>query len=119
MVDTTDYEKERAFNTPIPSVYFANNSKEIVATYGASLETALAILKKYPDFNLEIHAYCSNVGTKEYNMYLSKKRMEEVQNWFISRGIAPERMGQAYFHGIDYDAPSAAKARRAELWFVK
>lgn len=118
-IEREQAEKEAAFHTPIPTVYFANNSKEIVATHGASLETALAILQKYPDFNLEIHAYCSKAGTEEYNMDLSKKRMEEVQNWFISRGIAPERMGKAYFHGIDHNAPSAAKARRAELWFVK
>ena len=112
-------EKEAAFHTPIPNVYFANNSAAIERKSNASLEEALAILDKYPDFNLEIHAYCSNSGSKAYNEKLSEQRMEAVRGWFAAHGIAPERMGKAYFHGIDYNALSADEARRAELWFVK
>jgi outer membrane protein OmpA-like peptidoglycan-associated protein len=111
--------KDRAFHTPIPTVYFAHNKHLIDAGYVPSLEEALAILKKYPDFNLEIHAYASQSGTKSYNNRLSEKRMEAIRAWFADHGIAPERMLQAYFHGIDYNAPSADKARRAELQFAK
>ena len=112
-------EKEAAFSTPIPTVYFANESSTIGSEHQASLEMALAILEKYPDFNLEIHAYCSKSGPKRYNNILSRKRMEAIQNWFIEHGISKDRMGASYYHGIDYKAPSADKARRAELWFVK
>ena len=111
--------KERAFQTPIPSVYFAHNKAAIVEAYDASLEDALAILQKYPDFNLEIHAYTSRSGSKSYNNKLSEKRMEAIRSWFAAHGIAPERMTQAYSHGIDYNAPTATEARRAELKFVK
>ena len=103
----------------IPTVYFAHDSHSIDASYIASLETALAILERYPDFNLEIHAYSSRVGQKLYNENLSRLRMEEVLQWFESHGISRERMGNAYFHGVDYDAPSADKARRADIMFVK
>ncbi|MBR5935752.1 MAG: OmpA family protein [Bacteroidaceae bacterium] len=112
-------DKERAFNTPIPTVYFANNSSSIDEPYIPLLEMALSILERYPDFKLEIHAYCSNTGTKEYNDKLSEKRMEAVRQWFASRGIGKERMGQAYYHGIDYNASTDDAARRAELKFVK
>lgn len=112
-------EKERAFNTPIPTVYFVNNGSDIEESYIQQLEMALAILERYPDFKLEIHAYCSWSGTKEYNNTLSQKRMEVVRKWFADHGISMDRMGQAYYHGIDYDAPSEAQARRAELKFVK
>jgi outer membrane protein OmpA-like peptidoglycan-associated protein len=112
-------EKEAAFQTPIPTVYFLNNSSRMDEASGASLQEALSILNKYPDFELEIHAYASKVGTKEYNRKISKERMEEVRNWFVNHGIGEERIGRAYFHGVDYDAPSDAEARRAELKFVK
>ena len=111
--------KDQAFKTPIPVVYFANNSDVVEKGYDPLLEAALDILNRYPDFNLEIHSYCSKSGTKEHNDRLSKQRTEALQNWFASRGIAPERMEKAFHHGIDYDAPSAEKARRSELWFVK
>lgn len=111
--------RERAFRTPIPTVYFANDSKQVVDTYDTGLEEALAILQQYSDFNLEIHAYCSRSGSKAYNEKLSEQRMEAVRAWFAEHGISTDRMVEAYFHGIDYNAPSADEARRAELKFVK
>ena len=112
-------ERTAAFNTPIPNVYFANNSSKVGEAYLSQLEVALAILNRYPDFNLEIHAYCSDIGSVAYNEMLSRRRMEAIQNWFIEHGIPSDRMGKAYYHGIDKNAPSAEEARRAELWFVK
>ena len=111
--------KEHAFQTPIPTVYFANDSKQVVDDYDPALEEALAILQQYPDFNLEIHAYCSRSGSKGYNQKLSEQRMEAIRAWFMSHGISKDRMREAYFHGIDNSAPSAELARRAELKFVK
>lgn len=110
---------EQAFRTPIPTVWFANDSALIDDAYVPSLEEALAILRQYPAFKLEIHAYSSRSGSRAYNERLSEERMEAVRSWFRNHGIAPERLEQAYFHGIDYNAPSADKARRAELQFVK
>ena len=111
--------KEEAFRTQIPTVYFAHNSHSIDESSAASLQDALSILEQYPDFNLEIHAYSSRSGQKQYNEQLSKLRMEEVMQWFTSHGISMERMEKAFFHGVDYDAPSADKARRADIQFVK
>ena len=112
-------EKEAAFRTPIPTVYFTNNSSRVEDAYSSTLETALPILEKYPDFGIEIHAYASPAGSKAYNEKLSEKRMEAVRQWFIARGIAPERIGRAYFHGEDDSKPDAASARRAEVQFAK
>ena len=112
-------QKERAFNTPIPTVYFAHNSSVIEEPYLQQLEEALAILERYPDFNLEIHAYSSPSGAKDYNERLSERRMEVVRQWFAGKGIPMERMGKAFYHGVDYNAPTQAAARRSELKFVK
>ena len=111
--------KEAAFQTPIPTVYFLHDSHRMDPATASSLEEALSILQKYPDFQLEIHAYSSRIGNKAYNLRLSQKRMEEVRQWFREHGIGDERMGQSYYHGVDYKAPTAAQARRAELKFVK
>ena len=111
--------KEIAFQTPIQTVYFAHNSKTIINRYDPALEEALAILQQYPDFKLEIHAYASPSGTRAFNKALSKQRMEAIQQWFAARGISMDRMAEAYFHGVDYTARTAAQARRAELKFVK
>ena len=111
--------REAAFQTPIPTVYFANNSSRVEDAYDSSLETALPILEQYGDFQLEIHAYASNSGSKAYNESLSEKRMEAVRQWYIAHGVAPGRIVKAYYHGIDYNAPDAQSARRAEIRFAK
>lgn len=111
--------RERAFRTPIPTVYFANNRCSIEASYLPSLEQALAIMQQYPEFQLEIHAYCSRSGSKAYNEKLSEQRMEAIRGWFADHGIGLDRMGKVYCHGIDYNAPNAEMARRAELKFVE
>ena len=111
--------KEEAFQTPIPTVYFANNSSSVEDAYASSLETALPILERYPDFQLEIHAYASRSGSAAYNEKLTERRMEAVRQWYIAHGVAPERIVKAYYHGIDYNAPDAQTARRAEIKFAK
>ena len=112
-------EKEAAFQTPIPTVYFAKNSSRVEDAYASSLELALPILEKYPDFQLEIHAYASPAGGKSNNKTLSKKRMEAVRQWFIAHGVAPERIVKTYYHGVDYHARTARAARRAEIQFAR
>ena len=112
-------EKEAAFQTPIPTVYFAKNSRRIADTYATQLESVLPILEKYPDFQLEIHAYASPAGRKTLNTWLSRKRMEAVRQWFIAHGVAPERIEKAYYHGVDYHARTARVARRAEIKFAR
>jgi outer membrane protein OmpA-like peptidoglycan-associated protein len=112
-------QKEAAFNTPIPTVYFGFDSSDIDNAYVPQLEMALAILQQYPDFQLEIHAYASKDGNARYNRQLSERRMEAIRQWFEEHGIGKDRMGKAYFHGVDYDAPILKEARRAELKFAK
>ena len=107
---------------PVPyekTVYFANDSFRIADEYIPALEQTLDIMNRNPELKLEIHAYSSRSGGKDYNDKLSRLRMEEVQYWFVGRGIPLERLTEVYFHGVDYNEPSAEKARRAELRFVK
>ena len=117
--DTAAAEKEKAFGTPIPTVYFAHNSFRVQDEYVPALEQALSILERYPDFKLEIHAFSSKSGQRAYNRELSRLRMEEVQYWFVGRGISLERLEKVFYHGVDDKASNAAEARRAELRFVK
>ena len=111
--------RERALTSLIPTIYFADNSKKINPEYEAALEQALAILQQYPDFNLEIHTYCSRSGSISYNNMLSKQRMEAICEWFIARGIPAERLNPGISHGVDNSTRSYQLARRAELRFVK
>lgn len=112
-------KKEAAFNTPIPTVYFAKNSAMFEFKYQHKLVEALLFMRKYPDFKLEIHAYSSGKGIRENTEDLSRIRMKSVRDWFLQRGISEDRLAASYYHGVDKNAPDEASARRVELKFVK
>ncbi|MBO4434214.1 MAG: outer membrane beta-barrel protein [Bacteroidales bacterium] len=112
-------KKEAAFNTPIPTVYFAKNSAMFEFKYQRRLVEALLFMRKYPDFKMEIHAYSSGIGERERTEDLSRIRMKSVRDWFLQRGISEDRLVNSYYHGVDSNAPDEASARRVELKFVK
>lgn len=111
-------EKESAFNKMIDNVYFANGSTRIEAEYFPLLEEVLAVMQKYPDFQLQIHGYSSKSGNKAYNQRLSTQRMEAVQKWFIDRGVEVGRVSDVKSCGMDMEAHEEG-GRRVELKFIK
>lgn len=110
-------EKEAAFNTTV-TVYFDRDKVQFADSYIPELEHILNLLKKYPDFKLQIRGYASKSGDKAYNKILSGLRMEEVQYWFIGHQVAPERAEDVQSCGVDANA-SEAEGRRVEVNFVK
>jgi len=111
-------EKEEAFKTTL-TVYFDNGKVQFADSYVPDLEHILGLLKKYPDFKLQIRGYASKSGSAAYNKMLSELRMEEVQYWFIGHQVAPERAQDVHSCGVDANAASEADGRRVEVNFVK
>jgi OOP family OmpA-OmpF porin len=40
----------------------------------------------------ELHGHTDNVGTEEYNQYLSEQRAHVVEQYLVQKGIAEERL---------------------------
>ncbi len=57
-----------------------------------SLETAAAILAKYPNFMIEIIGHTDAVGKAENNQILSEKRAKACLDNFILNGIDQNRL---------------------------
>ena len=57
-----------------------------------SLQRAVALLKEFPDANVEIQGHTDNVGTDKYNMALSERRAAVVKAYLVSQGIAASRI---------------------------
>jgi Outer membrane protein and related peptidoglycan-associated (lipo)proteins len=49
-------------------------------------------LKENPNVEVEISGHTDNVGSRIYNINLSRLRAESVANFFISNGIDPKRL---------------------------
>jgi len=104
----------------LKGVYFATNSADLTAASTATLNHAVATLKKRSDIRVEVAAHTDSRGDDAYNMGLSSRRAKSVLNYLVSHGIAASRLSS---HGYGETKPVAdnataagrAKNRRVEL----
>ncbi|MFZ5446986.1 MAG: OmpA family protein [Myxococcota bacterium] len=85
------------------------------------LDEVAAVLAKNPDVGpVLIEGHTDNVGSREANLNLSKRRAKAVENYLVGKGIAPKRLRS---DGFGFDRPVApndtplgrAKNRRTEF----
>lgn len=77
---------------PDMTLYFANDDPRLTAIDIARLEYALEVIQANPKANLILEGYASPVGSAAHNMKLSQKRADNVKDYFISKGVAAERI---------------------------
>lgn len=73
-------------------ILFAHDSYEINPVFANQIQTMSDFLKTYKSASIEIQGYTSKVGTNEYNLELSKKRAEAVEQKLLSYDIDPKRV---------------------------
>lgn len=107
----------------IDNVTFDTNSAELSLNARNVLSSALAFLRSQPNLNAEIAGHTDNVGAPEYNRALSQRRADSVRSYFISNGIAANRL---IARGYGESSPIASNAtatgreanRRVELRLI-
>jgi len=104
----------------LKGVYFATNSADLTAASTATLNHAVAVMKKRSGIHVEVAAHTDSRGKADYNMALSSRRAKSVMDYLIAHGIAASRLTS---HGYGETQPVAdngtaagrAKNRRVEL----
>ena len=74
------------------NVQFEFDSDRIRRAYYPILDSAIALLKKYPKVRFELAGHTCNVGPEYYNQLLSERRANSVVNYMSGRGIDPSRL---------------------------
>jgi OmpA-OmpF porin, OOP family len=82
----------KKFTGVIEGINFKTNSATILPGSFALLDRAVKVLKDYPEVHLEISGHTDSRGKEDYNRDLSQRRADSVKNYFISQGIATERL---------------------------
>lgn len=89
-------EDEEAANYEAPfvinNIKFGNNSARLFASSHPELNKLVKKLKDNPKWEIKIIGYTDNVGSKNYNARLSKKRAESVQLYLTTKGITKSRI---------------------------
>jgi outer membrane protein OmpA-like peptidoglycan-associated protein len=73
-------------------VLFATGSAQINPAFVPLLDLGTILLQTFPNVTITITAHTDAVGSAESNMALSERRAEAVANYWIERGIAPDRL---------------------------
>jgi OOP family OmpA-OmpF porin len=97
-------EKIKKFTGVIKGIEFDTGKDTIRKTSEPVLENALLVLNEYPKTRIEISGHSDDVGTREFNLDLSKKRAESVKRWFVGKGIDEKRIAT---RGAGPDEPIA------------
>jgi type IX secretion system PorP/SprF family membrane protein len=88
------------------------------------LDDVIAILKQYENTKVIIEGHTDNEGEDDFNLELSKRRSETILNYFIEKGLDPERLsieGYGETRPVDTNDTSEgrSKNRRVEIHFLK
>lgn len=106
------------------NLQFEFNKDVIKPTSYPFLDEVVSVLAEQPNWTLKLEGYTDNVGSKDYNLNLSKKRAESVKKYIESKGIMPSRITAEGFGIANPIADNTTesgreKNRRVEFKIIK
>jgi len=90
-------EDKKRLEFATKNVQFELGKSDLKASSFKILDEIVALLKQYPDYKLDIRGHTDNVGDPERNMRLSTERAKTCYDYFVYRGIKPERLRSTGF----------------------
>ncbi len=89
---------------------FELEKSNITAGGKVVLDRALAIIKKYSNYDVVIEGHTDSTGSRAGNQKLSEARAATVRNYLVSNGVSASRLSTV---GYGEDRPAASNATRA------
>jgi outer membrane protein OmpA-like peptidoglycan-associated protein len=98
----------------LKGVNFAFNSDQLTAKSKEILDQWVAKLKADPTSKVQVAGHTDSVGSDAYNQKLSERRAQSVVNYFVSQGVAADRMKAVGYGKTKPIASNATEEGRAE-----
>jgi outer membrane protein OmpA-like peptidoglycan-associated protein len=101
-------------------VHFDFNKSKIRPGDAAVLDEAVSTLKANPNVTVNVNGYCDAIGGEEYNLKLSDRRADAVEDYLEKAGIPASQLithgyGKTNFVATNDTAEGRAQNRRVEL----
>lgn len=102
------------------NIFFEFASDVILKKSYKALDAVVNVLQQNPSLKLNIAAHADNLGTPERNMMWSERRAKAVADYFVSKGIAADRItykgyGDTQPIATNKTAKGRAANRRVEM----
>lgn len=92
LADLKAKQTDRGIVLTIGEVLFAFGKADLSTDANRSVSKLAGFLTKYPNRNVLIEGHTDSIGSDEYNLELSRKRAESVNERLIGFGIDPGRI---------------------------
>ncbi len=79
------------------NIFFDTGKAELRPESGPELDRLVTTLNETPKMVIEVRGHTDNTGSNEINAKLSQDRADAVREYFISKGIEPDRMASKGF----------------------
>jgi len=104
-------------------IRFSFDSYELLPSSFAELNRLIDVMKKNPQWKVELTGYTDEQGTDEYNLHLSKNRAISVGLYLVQKGISNDRIhthgyGEQNLIHQSTDENARAINRRVEAKFL-
>jgi OOP family OmpA-OmpF porin len=110
----------KKFTGAIKGINFKVNSADLTAGSFRTLDAAVKVLVEFPDVRLEISGHTDDTGSADLNRDLSQRRAATVKEYFVSKGIADDRLtakGYGPDKPIDPRKTKSARAKNRRVEF--
>lgn len=117
-------EEKQVMKMAFENLEFKTNSDVILSSSFSGLDELSNLMGTNANWKLRISGHTDNVGPREANVNLSKRRSESVKKYLMSKGIAADRFEALYFGPDKPIAPNnteegKARNRRVEMLIVE
>ncbi|MDP4716347.1 MAG: DUF5723 family protein [Flavobacteriales bacterium] len=117
-------EEKQVMKKAFENLEYKTSSDVILSSSFSSLDELAKLMAVNSAWKLRISGHTDNVGPREANVNLSKRRSESVKKYLMSKGIAADRFEVLYFGPDKPIAPNntedgRARNRRVEMLIVE
>lgn len=98
-VDANGCPVEKTAPIVLKGVTFAFDSAKLTSQAQDRLDNVIDALQASPEVDFRIDGYTDSTGSHAYNLALSQRRVDAVQQYLISHGIAASRITATQGHG--------------------
>jgi OOP family OmpA-OmpF porin len=103
-------QEVQAFTGAIKGITFDNNEDTIRKSSLPTLDSAVQVLTDHPDVRINISGHTDDVGDREHNVDLSRRRAESVKRYLVEHGIDENRI---VTEGLGPDKPADTNDTKA------
>jgi outer membrane protein OmpA-like peptidoglycan-associated protein len=114
----------KKFSGKIEGITFETGSATIKKSSFKVLDAAIVVLNQYPDVRMEIQGHTDDVGDDARNLQLSQDRAQSVVDYFVTKGVAKDRLVAKGYGETKPMVPNDSKAnqqlnRRVEFHLIQ